>query len=89
MVSVEMRVAELPQFALLGRVVFEGTLLKMGHLVETVHVELPDKGGETIVLEEAWKDIVTESDMVGDKEGCTVGRPTDELIGVGIVDHAA
>ncbi|KAI3482057.1 hypothetical protein L1887_55321 [Cichorium endivia] len=89
MVAVEVRVGELPELGLLGRVVLERALLEVGHLVEAVHVELADKGGEAVVLEEAREHLVAEADVVGDEEGGAVGRPADELVGVGVVDHAA
>lgn len=41
------------------------------------------------MLEEARQDLVAKTDVVGDKEGRTVGRPANELVGVGIIDHAS
>lgn len=88
-IAVEVGIGEFPELALLGRVMLERALLEMRHLVEAVHVELTDKRGEAIVLEEARKHLVTETDVVGYEEGGAVGRPADELVGVGIIHHAS
>ena len=72
-VSVEVGIGKLPEFAFLRGVVLEGTLLEVRDLVEAIHVELADKGGEAVVLEEAGKHFISETDVVGHEEGGTIG----------------
>jgi hypothetical protein len=38
----------------------------MWHLVKVVHIQLADKGGEQIVLEELWQYLLCEPDLIRD-----------------------
>lgn len=61
--------------------VVEGVLVvAVPGLVEVVHVELPDEGGEVIVLEVAGEDAFYEIWQVFNHEGLAIFRPFHDLI---------
>lgn len=53
----------------------DGDFLLLADLVEVVHVELPDEGGELLVLEVLGQDLVFEEVLVLHDEAVPVVRP--------------
>lgn len=66
----------------------EYALLEVGHLVETIHVELSDEGAEVRVLEEPREELPPKLLARWDDKGLPRLCPPDERVRLGIVDHA-
>lgn len=65
--------------------VFEDVLVKLvADLVEVIHVELPDEGGEVLVPEVGGQDFLLEAFNVEDGEIGAFFVPADD-VGVGLV----
>ena len=67
--AAEVRMLEVPRLRV--RLAHKYTLLQMGNLVEAIHVELPDKGSELLVLEPPPKYLSGEAFMVEHYRGET------------------
>jgi len=67
LVSAEVLMGEIPVFGFSG-VGAKDTLLKVGDLVESIHVELANEGSKVLVFEPPRKDFACEAFVIKDYE---------------------
>jgi hypothetical protein len=76
--AVEIRVLEVPKFGF--GIALQDTLLEVRYLVESVHVQLANKGGEIAMLEKSRQDIVCKALVLKDEKRVTGIRPSYKFV---------
>ena len=103
LVSAEVLMGEIPVFGF-SCVRAKDTLLEMGNLVKSIHVELANEGSKVLVFEPPRKDFACETFMIKDferfngeeekreikqtKERIRSVCPTDEVLTMNVAQHS-